>query len=418
MNSLLQQLADIDPCISAGQAAEFRTVSLAIAQRLQGEPTSLPLSLNDWWQWLDDEGYDRDTLALILSQMSTARIGAAAQRQLLSHLDQISTEPEGLTKLIDHLQTLHPLLANDYASLETLALAEQQQLEATAGGMSKKATIGIAAGSFVTGGLIGYIYGKKKQVVEKAEHLEDRARQDALRDARLEEKNLPRKLSTDGMTFDEQLAYIEKIKSGNSPSKIERDLLKITEDDVETHAQELLAQHLTSFGKDIGDELEQTVRQDFNDTEQVKDAIGKEFDKREAGEDGVLVDFFDKNVEANPNYQEAVKTVKQGDWYKQLFNGYKDTALTPLRAKLTSEIRLAYKKSIQNEIDLAKKEAAKEAKSKTDSLLIDQSSLIDKEARTLKTTLNKDIRKAAKDSEQEAEDDFIVIEETGAEIPK
>jgi len=156
MNSLLQQLADIDPAISAGQAAEFRTASLAITQRLQGDPTSLPLSLNDWWQWLDDEGYDRDTLALILSQMSTARIGAAAQRQLLSHLEQIGTEPEGLAKLFDHVQTLHPLLANDYASLETMTLAEQQQLEATAGGMSTKATIGIAVGAFVTGGVISW----------------------------------------------------------------------------------------------------------------------------------------------------------------------------------------------------------------------------------------------------------------------
>ena len=56
MNTLLQQLAEIDPGVSAGQAAEFRPVSLAIAQRLHGDPTSLPLSLNDWWQWLDDEG--------------------------------------------------------------------------------------------------------------------------------------------------------------------------------------------------------------------------------------------------------------------------------------------------------------------------------------------------------------------------
>jgi len=447
MNTLLQQLADIDPGISAGQAAEFRTASLAIAQRLHGEPTSLPLSLNDWWQWLDDEGYDRDTLALILSQMSTARIGAAAQRQLLSHLEQIGTEPEGLAKLFDHVQTLHPLLANDYASLETMALAEQQQLEATAGGMSTKATIGIAVGAFVTGGvaggLFGYIYGKKKQVVEKSEQIEVRVHEDAARDARREEETLPSKLSNDamtikskllndGMTKDQNEDYIKNEISGNSTSEIEGKLLRMTSIDVENYTDDLYYKHIASFKREFDDELEQVLEKNFiNDVKDVKNKIEIEFWGNEyKDKDGLLADIFKNNINDEisayqeavnknlPEYQEAVNTVKQGDWYKELFYAYKNNTYTATATKLSKEIRLAYKKSIQNEIDLAKKEAAKEAKSKTDSLLIDQSSLIDKEVRTLKTTLNKDIRKAAKDSEQEAEDDFIVIEETGAEIPK
>jgi len=219
------------------------------------------------------------------------------------------------------------------------------------------------------------------------------------------------------MTFDDQAAYINKMMKENSRSKIERDLLKITSDDVEYHTAELLSKHVSTFTKDIGDELERTVRQNFNDSKDVKDAIAKILSNKKYGEDGVLGNFFDNNFEANPDYKiEADPDYQEA--VTKAYNSYKDNALTPLRHKLFNEIREAYKKSIQNEIDLAKKEAEKEAKSKTDSLLIDQSPSINKEVRTLKTTLNKDIRKAAKDSELQAENDFIEIEETGAEIPK
>jgi hypothetical protein len=427
MNTLLQQLAEIDPGVSTGQAAEFRTVSLAIAQRLHGDPTSLPLSLNDWWQWLDDEGYDRDTLALILSQMSTARIGAAAQRQLLSHLEQISTEPEGLAKLIDHVQTLHPLLANDYASLETLALAEQQQLEATAGGMSTKATIGIAVGTFVTGGvaggLFGYIYGKKKQVVEKSEHIETLARENALRKAKDAENKLisenpfvENMFANVKMTKKQQEAIIENLRSGKSTSGVERNLLRITKNDVEKHSAEFVMQHLITYGKEINDEIEQTIRQNFENTKEVTDEIKKQIDNKDANDENTFFIFTDRKLEDRDEYLDAFNTVKQGEWYKKAFTAYRNNAIGPLRINSVKVIKDAYQNSIRNEIALAKEKALKDAKRKTDSLLIDKSGYIDRKVSAMKTKLDKDIRKVATNSEREVDNEFIAIEDAGSEI--
>jgi hypothetical protein len=168
MNSLLQQLADIDPCISAGQAAEFRTVSLAIAQRLQGEPTSLPLSLNDWWQWLDDEGYDRDIFGPILGRICSARMDDSAYHGLLGFLQANADLTEGIPTLHQYVHALHPELEQQLDNLLAVAHEEETQMNNVAGGASKKEKIWIpivAIGTPLTIGLI--IWGVKRKGSER-----------------------------------------------------------------------------------------------------------------------------------------------------------------------------------------------------------------------------------------------------------
>ena len=168
MNSLLQQLADIDPGISAGQAAEFRTVSLAIAQRLQGDPTSLPLSLNDWWQWLDDEGYDRDIFGPILGRICSARMDDSAYHHLLGFLQANADVAEGIPTLHQYVHALHPELEQQLDNLLAVAHEEESQMNNVAGGASKKEKIWIpivAIGTPLTIGLI--IWGVKRKGSER-----------------------------------------------------------------------------------------------------------------------------------------------------------------------------------------------------------------------------------------------------------
>ena len=157
MNTLLQQLAEIDPGVSAGQAAEFRTVSLAIAQRLHGDPTSLPLSLNDWWQWLDDEGYDRDIFGPILGRICSARMDDSAFHHLLGFLQANADLTEGIPTLHQYVHALHPELEQQLDNLLAVAHEEETQMNNVAGGVSKKEKIWIpivAIGTPLTIGLI------------------------------------------------------------------------------------------------------------------------------------------------------------------------------------------------------------------------------------------------------------------------
>jgi len=163
MNTLLQQLAEIDPGVSTGQAAEFQTASLAIALRLHGDPTSLPLSLNDWWQWLDDEGYDRDIFGPILGRICAARMDDSAYHQLLGFLQANADVAEGIPTLHQYMHALQPELEQQLDNLLAVAHEEETQMNNVAGGVSKKEKIWIpivAIGTTLTIGLL--IWGVKR----------------------------------------------------------------------------------------------------------------------------------------------------------------------------------------------------------------------------------------------------------------
>ena len=149
MASLLETLQLIDPAIASEAAAEFRTALVAILQQLEQDETAANRSLQGWWTWLDEEGYDRDGFGLILNQVCEAKLGEQGGTELRAFLQASAAEPEGLPKLIDHVQSEVPDLAQTIESLEALAVEEEQQLVATAGGMSKGATIGLAVGGTV-----------------------------------------------------------------------------------------------------------------------------------------------------------------------------------------------------------------------------------------------------------------------------
>ena len=95
MPALLETLQLSHPSIAAEAAAEFRTALVAILQQLEQDETAADRSLQGWWTWLDEEGYDRDGFGLILNQVGEAKLGQQGQAELLSLLQANAAEPGG-----------------------------------------------------------------------------------------------------------------------------------------------------------------------------------------------------------------------------------------------------------------------------------------------------------------------------------
>lgn len=174
MSILLEQLASIDPGIDSVHCAGFRTCLVAIAQRIQTEPACSMLSLNDWLQWLDDEGYEREGFAAILQQICEHELGDQASTDLWSHGRAIAASADGISNLITHVHSVHPGLEQRMTELEALALEEESQIQHTAGGITRAGKIALysAAGAVVVVGGIGIGVGVKKYLRRRAQRLE------------------------------------------------------------------------------------------------------------------------------------------------------------------------------------------------------------------------------------------------------
>lgn len=151
MSTLYEQLASIDPGIASKHCADFRTCLVAIAQRIQTEPECSMLSLNDWLQWLDDEGYEREGFAAILQQICEQELGDQACTDLWSHGRSIAAAADGIPNLITHVHSVHPGLEQRMTELEALALEEDIQIQHTAGGMTKAGKIALYSAVAVVG---------------------------------------------------------------------------------------------------------------------------------------------------------------------------------------------------------------------------------------------------------------------------
>jgi hypothetical protein len=157
VTTLLEQLAQSNPDITAEQAAEFRACVLTIAQHNETDPKCIEFSLQDWAQWLENGGYGRDNFVAMLKQVCNAALGDAAVAALWDYAQSIAIAPEGIPRLIEYVQTTYPGLEQRMTTLEALALEEEQRIQDTAGGMGKTAGIvtGVVSG-VVVGGLMGW----------------------------------------------------------------------------------------------------------------------------------------------------------------------------------------------------------------------------------------------------------------------
>ena len=168
---LKKELAALNARLSNDEVGAFRSCLCAMATRLQSEEAAATLSLAEWWQWLDDEGYERERFAAALRHICQSSLSEPAWTELQSDVHCMQARPEGLPELCQHVQERFKTLASTMERLEACAQAEQNALEATAGGMSKKGAVitGVSVyfgGQAISGIVAGVIIRRSQKRLE------------------------------------------------------------------------------------------------------------------------------------------------------------------------------------------------------------------------------------------------------------
>jgi len=149
MMDLKKELQALNVSISNDEVNAFRSCLCAMAARLQSEEASAALSLAEWWQWLDEEGYERELFATALRHICQSSLSGPAWTELQSDVHCMQARSEGLPELCQHVQERCKPLVGTMEHLEVCAQAEQHALKATAAGMSKKDAVITGVSAYV-----------------------------------------------------------------------------------------------------------------------------------------------------------------------------------------------------------------------------------------------------------------------------
>lgn len=146
------------------------TLLLAINARIEADASLAALSLAEWRQWLDDEGYPIDqAIEQFGAQVSPpfdAELQALAA-EITAHLEQ----PDGLAVLTSLIDAQPPSVADCLHDFIDRALTEARQAYSLAGGANNKVVIGGTVGgvaALATGAIIYYKVRKNRLAKEAA----------------------------------------------------------------------------------------------------------------------------------------------------------------------------------------------------------------------------------------------------------
>ena len=151
MSNVLQLLQEVDPAISTSVAADLRAVLVAVDQQVKADVASMNWSLNGWWRWLEEDGYNRDTLHATLQGLCISRMGEAAWSELVATCNAHGDDPNGLEWVQTVLTDLDPEFIGLLHRLEAESLLEDAQLAQIAGGTMSKAGKWTLGASMVVG---------------------------------------------------------------------------------------------------------------------------------------------------------------------------------------------------------------------------------------------------------------------------
>ena len=422
MASLLETLQLIDPAIASEAAAEFRTALVAILQQLEQDETAANRSLQGWWTWLDEEGYDRDGFGLILNQVCEAKLGEQGGTELRAFLQANAAEPEGLPKLIDHVQSEVPDLAQTIESLEALAVEEEQQLVATAGGMSKGAKIGlIAAGSYLgalgISSLAAYAIhrrtgsGLANSVQERAERELTVGKESAAAALR-KEARMGVRVEREDATLESVAHDFEALKKvmmdPSAVVNLGKGLEKYEDNDIETHVAQLVGKHTMIFAKEIDVEIKAAIADKLRDNPEYQKQVLQETDQL-IDTEAEKLDFMDLGAEIKNSdiYQTAIAKVENGSWFKGKLAELETTDMSKLRKEIVSELTQSYKPLVKEEVAIAKREALNDADNEMINMVSDGKGL----AKKSEIRVELEVRGAARDAKATAERDSAEIME-------
>ena len=261
MTTLSQELPKDYPGSVKISVGGFHAALVAIGREMHEETQAGHQSLGAWWQWLDDEGYERQAFAEVLCQIGRTTIGDEAFAELTAYSKSIENDPDGISTLIEYTNKHYPDLTEEIAKIEKLAEEEDIKIQNMAGGVSKvgkDVLIGVGTtagvGLVVLGGKGIHSYWKRNKakpesrIVEKVEikgtndvqqetgKLENfaiengRAREVAPQAATKVEKNL---VSGRGLSEQEQARLDEAVEKemATHKSELQYKLLMQLEDD-------------------------------------------------------------------------------------------------------------------------------------------------------------------------------------------
>ena len=385
MSTLLQELVQVDPAIAVDSVAEFRATLVAISNRMQEESSSSGNSLQAWWQWLEDEGYDGANFAAVLSKIGTARLGDQAFAALLSFCRTSEATADGIPHLLEHLHSHHPQLAAELETLEDLALVEEEQLLSTAGGMSKggrDALIGVAA---VAGGALvgvgGYKLGSRlhRAYREWAQGRGERVRAEAQATGERGEEKLNAELKSDFRELEQRgersgAAALQEAREhpGQAINEAkalraidpqvylnQKNIVHYTTDDIEDRAETLLAQHIMSFPKSIAKHVESRVERDVRNSPEYQQKLKEYAESSERYDEEFLLDVTP--LDGQKLEQKLAPEFEKGDWFKTAVHDIWQSKGTPYRAEVTRDLTTRYRDLVSQEVTAAKDAAKKDA---------------------------------------------------------
>ena len=203
MTALSQELTKNFPLVVGISVADFRAALVAMGREMHDDTQAAHQSLWTWWQWLDDEGYERQAFAEVLCQVGRTTIGDEAFAELTAYSKSIENDPDGISTLIEYTNKHYPDLAEEIAKIEKLAEEEDIKIQNMAGGMSKVGKdvligVGTTAGVVLVGlGVKGiHSYWKRTKAEREprlVENVEIKATNDVKQETRKLENNAPDK---------------------------------------------------------------------------------------------------------------------------------------------------------------------------------------------------------------------------------
>ena len=457
MATLHEVLSKSSPAIAEDAVTQFRSGLVFIINRLHDEVAEgIQLSLLDQTKRLDDEGYDSCKLLIILNHVTEATIGSSATQELLSFIQENVAEPDGLPLLLAHVHSSFPELARAIDELESQAIQEENQLLTVAGGMSKKAEIGLISGAVVggvilLGGAAYAAYQKRKSVLAERAVREEQAVKDKFyRDTAFENvhtywddnkkqlidmANLSiTRFNPDGTPFTfKPGADVSDIKAIlNNPNRIVQPMKSLenyTTSIIENHAEQLALAHFVKFEPAIRKQVEIAFAEElrnYEDSLRDNPAFKREVKSR-LEQKGIEIDNLSwAEIEKLPGFNAIEKDLIDSGWSEgQVYKFVEDMrgSTHPLKEAF-NEIKESYAAELTKEVNAAKKDVmsraekgykdlladfkldgrfAREAELRVDSDIVSKTKglreVVSSDVRVIKTEVEADVQAAERDVE-------------------
>jgi len=368
LTTLIDELQRFGVANSVDKSCQFRSALVSVVDQLRDEDgASAHRSLQAWWQWLEDSGLESHTVANVLRQITNTIIGDFARQELETYIHKISTEVDGLPRFMEHVQDSYPKLTTTFEKLEVLAIHEQQQLEAVAGGMDKRAKDTLIGGAVLGASLIfGTAIVKGRSLLKKRAELAVQKEYDNLVDQSVREKEHLKLAS-------EKVTKIEVDKAISDPEgviRIKNSIQQYGLDDIEKHAELLTLQHISKFGVQFGEKLKLAFKDsvkskeldlllDPNFAPTLLKGLEKKtnqvftFEQLEETINQIESNEFDHSFELKA-WNDLVQDLKKAPLWKDKIKFYKDNgALQDAWDSVYSNMKSSYRYLVSQEVEEA-----------------------------------------------------------------